>query len=199
MEHNEPSALVASATRPWREGAKELSQARIFSSLAVVCLLGCFSCNNPYTGRRLSTGALILTQPDAVKIVEAFTEIKDHDQDGAVDSLDVYLQMTNPFDEPTRAVGKCRFELFEFLQASGDNRGSRLAQWDIPLDKESDQKKHWNRATQMYEFRLALDLATAAPDRQYVLEAAYSDPISGRRDARARVRTPTGARLSQGR
>ena len=118
-----------------------------------------------------------LLMPNRIDIVEPFTRVRDFDNNGSLDGIELLMQAVNSLDNPgLQIVGNVRVELFEFVEASAEPRGARIDRWDVDLSSVELQKKHWNQLTQMYEFRLAVDPAILPRKRKFVLAATYNTP-----------------------
>lgn len=123
---------------------------------------------------------LALLLPSGVEIIEPFTRIANFDDDPKPDGIEIMLQAKNPLDSPClMMVGSVRVELFEFVPASAEQKGRRIEFWNVDLTKPEDQERHWNRVTQMYEFRLGVDTARVPLAQKYLLEVTYNSPLGG--------------------
>lgn len=120
-----------------------------------------------------------LLLPSGIEIIEPFTRVANFDDDAEPDGIEVMLQAVNPLDSPClMMVGTVRVELYEFVPASADNKGRRLEFWNVELRDAEDQARHWNRVTQMYEFRLAVNPVNVPPlAERYVLAVTYNSPL----------------------
>ena len=119
---------------------------------------------------------LLLLMPDRI-IVEPFTGLKSFDDDARPDGLELVLRPVDAFNDPVKIAGALRVELYRFRQASGQRKGAKIEQWDVPLNTPRAQRLYWNHFTQMYEIPLELDLASAAGADKYVLEVTYNTPL----------------------
>ncbi|MHC4090644.1 MAG: hypothetical protein ACYSUQ_06615 [Planctomycetota bacterium] len=138
-------------------------------------LIGCapraVDVDDPATRQMLS-----LLMPARI-IVEPFTGLKSFDDDDQPDGLEVVLRPVDAFQDPVKIAGSLRVELYHFRPASGESKGRKIEQWDVPLSSLRDQETYWNRYTQMYEIPLELDLAAAEPADKYVIEITYNTPL----------------------
>ncbi len=122
--------------------------------------------------------AIALLMPSRLEIVEAFTRIKSFDRDSSPDGIELLLQAVNVMDNPGLMIaGTVRIELFEHIPASADHKGRRLEHWDVELQTAAQQRRYWNQLTQMYEFRLGVDLTRIPPGEKYVLAVTYNSPV----------------------
>ncbi len=149
--------------------------ATIAIGLGLTGLAGCATrtvdVDDPATNQMLS-----LLMPAEI-IVESFTGLKSFDDDDSPDGLEVVLRPVDSFGDPVKVAGQFRVELFHFRPASGEVKGRRIEQWEVPIAKPRDQQTYWNRYTQMYEIPLELDLSSVSPQDRYVLEVTYNTPL----------------------
>lgn len=147
--------------------------------LIVLALLLPAGCNRPSvdTSDAAARQQLSLLMPDRVSIVGPFTRFRSFNDDDRLDGIELLLQPVNTFGDPVNIAGSVIIELYEFRQASGDNKGAKIRQWDVSLASERDQRTYWNRTTSMYEFQLQFDPATLPPCEKYVLQVIYNTPL----------------------
>jgi len=144
--------------------------------LALLPLAGC-SRAPVDTSDSATRQQLSLLMPAAVNIVAPFTRLRSFDDNDRPDGIELLLQPVNGFGDPVNIAGGVIVELYEYRQASGDNKGAKLKQWDIALMSERDQRMYWNRTTSMYEFQLQLDPSTLPPNHKYVLQVTHNTPL----------------------
>ncbi|MGB2984521.1 MAG: hypothetical protein WBE26_01450 [Phycisphaerae bacterium] len=121
---------------------------------------------------------LALLMPSRIEIVEPFTRVKSFDDDTTPDGIELLLQAVNSLDNPGLMIaGRVRVELYEYVPASGDQKGRRLEHWNIELTDAHLQRTYWNALTQMYEFRLGIDPTKIPAADKYVLAVAYDSPL----------------------
>ena len=121
---------------------------------------------------------LALLMPTRIEIVEPFTRVKSFDDDSTPDGIELLLQAVNSLDNPgLMIVGDIRVELYNYVPASGNRKGARIEMWDVRLSTKKEQRTYWNRITQMYEFRLAVDADTIPTANKYVLLVTYNSPL----------------------
>lgn len=149
------------------------------ASTTLLVLTGCATA--PISQDTTQLQALSLLMPKRIEIVEPFTRVTSFDEDASPDGIELLLQAVNSLDNPgVMIVGEIRFELFEFIPASGDRKGRRLEYWDVALVSKEDQRDHWNQVTQMYEFRLRVDPSVLPIEDRYVLAVTYQSPLGDR-------------------
>ena len=105
------------------------------------------------------------------RIHPAFTQIKEWSDAHKPDGIEAVLEFQDQFNDPTRAAGDVRFELYNFHPADPDHRGHRLAIWSATLSGRDDQIGHWDPAARGYSFQLAYP--TIRVDHAYVLTAQF--------------------------
>jgi hypothetical protein len=116
--------------------------------------------------------------PSSIEIVGPFTRVSDFDDKPGPDGIEVVVRAVNPLGNPgVMIVGDVRAELYEFIPASAEHKGRRLEHWDIALRTAEDQRRYWNRLTQMYEFRLGLNLEQLVLAERYVVFLTYNSPL----------------------
>lgn len=154
-------------------------QAHRVALTACMLLAGC--ANTPEAKLEAENRRMLaLLLPSGVEIIEPFTRIASFDDDQKPDGIEIMLQAKNPLDSPClMMVGTVRVELFEFVPASADQKGRRIEFWNVELAAPEHQERHWNRVTQMYEFRLGVDPARVPLAEKYVLQVTYNSPLGG--------------------
>jgi hypothetical protein len=111
----------------------------------------------------------------SMRIHPTFTQVKDWTGDGKPDGVEVVLELQDPFDEPTRAAGTVRFELWSYHEAAQERRGKLAAPpWIFPLNTRVEQTARWNPVERGYTFQLPFDKITN--DHRYVLTAQFDRP-----------------------
>ncbi|HLL90645.1 MAG TPA: hypothetical protein VK324_15195 [Tepidisphaeraceae bacterium] len=87
------------------------------------------------------------------------------------DGIEALIELTDPFNDPTKAGGRVIFELYEYRRHVPDPRGVRLAPpWVFELRTIAQQKEHWRRIGSAYSFQLPFPLI---PGKTYVLTAQF--------------------------
>lgn len=171
---------------------------KLRAGLAALLVGGCAA--TPVIPNDEQRRALSLLMPERIEIVEPFTRVKSFDKDRKPDGIELLLRAVNALDNPgLMIVGEVRFELYEYVPASGDNRGKRLDTWDISLSSRDDQKDYWNQVTQMYEFRLWVDPSVLPFENRYMMVVTYGSPLGDRLSSDCLIEyrepgTPMGSR-----
>lgn len=121
---------------------------------------------------------LNLLMPSRIEIVEPFTRVRSFDDDLEPDGIEVLIRAVNSLDNPGLMIaGTMRIELFEQIPGSADQKGRRLEHWDVDLTTPQSQKRFFNQLTQMYEFRLGVDVAAVPAGGKYLLLVTYNSPM----------------------
>jgi hypothetical protein len=122
------------------------------------------------------TEMLGLMLPHTIKI-QPFTKIKSFNEDEVPDGVLAVVRAFDVFGDPVKAVGHWYFELWTYVEASGDRKGQRLAFWDRNLRTPEEVRLYWTRA-EMFEFQLAWTGGVGAvqPGRKLLLSATYRAP-----------------------
>jgi hypothetical protein len=136
--------------------------------------------------------SLSTVMPQSIEIVEAFTRWDDLDDRAGIDGLELHVRPLTAAGDPTQAAGTILIELYEFRPASGLSKGERKEMWRIPLLTEADQVQRWNRATQMYDFRLELgaDSQRMSGGEKYVLMVTHHSPLGVHRSDEMILQVP---------
>lgn len=120
---------------------------------------------------------LRLMLPERIKI-QPFTSIRSFDDDQIPDGILLVLRPEDRFGDPVKAAGHFYFELWTFVNASGERKGERLAFWERTIANERDVRTYWTHS-QMFEFQLAWvgqGLGQIEPGRKFVLTATWRTP-----------------------
>jgi len=143
------------------------------------CLLAC-GCRQgidrvPTEAERIEQLRLML--PQKIQI-QPFTSIRSFNDDETPDGILLVLRPVDVLGDPVKAAGHFWFELWTYVNASGERKGERLAFWEQDLNTESDIQSYWTHA-QMYEFPLAWvgqGLGEIQPGRRFILRAVWRTP-----------------------
>ena len=116
--------------------------------------------------------------PEAMRIHPIFTQVKDWTGDGEADGIEVLIEFQDTFGDPTKALGRAIFELYEYRRDKPDPRGVRLANpWIGSLQTVDEQRQRWNRASRTYSFQLSYPEIESS---SYVLTAIFELSSGGR-------------------
>ena len=116
--------------------------------------------------------------PDRIQI-QPFTSIRSFNDDEIPDGILLVLRPLDRFGDPVKAAGHFYFELWTYVNASGERKGERLAFWERDIENESEMQIYWTHA-QMFEFQLAWAGQGAEqlrPGQKYVLTATWRTPF----------------------
>lgn len=149
--------------------------------LALLLIVAASGCRSPRGPDYVPTDPekvemLSLMVPDRIRI-EPFTKITSFNNDQIPDGIQAVVRPLDRFGDPVKAGGLFYFELWTYVNASGEHKGERIAFWDRMIATPEELKLYWTRA-QMYQFQLAWTqgLDALQPGRQYVLTATYRTP-----------------------
>lgn len=119
---------------------------------------------------------LALMLPQSIKI-QPFTKLKSFNEDQVPDGILAVVRAYDKFGDPVKAVGPWYFELWTYVNASGERKGERLAFWDRNVGTTGEVRLYWTRA-QMLEFQLAWTsgVEVIKPGGKYILTATYRAP-----------------------
>ena len=82
--------------------------------------------------------------------------------------IKVYVSLSDSFGCQIKTPGVFRFELYEYVQRSGEPRGRRINIWpDIDLTGEVENNKYWRDFLRAYEFDLGF---RPAANQNYLLQ-----------------------------
>lgn len=116
--------------------------------------------------------------PTQIEILP-FTKPASFDPRGLPDGINAVIRPSDVLGHPVKAYGTIRFELYEYVPASGLEKGQQLMVWNQVLNTPADQRKYWDNVTQSYQFQLAWR-QPLPPNRKYVLEVFYENPAGTR-------------------
>lgn len=119
---------------------------------------------------------LSLMLPESIRI-QPFTKVASFNEDEVPDGILAIVRPLDQFGDPAKAAGIFFFELWTYVEASGERKGERLEFWEKTIDSADDIQLHWTPA-QMYEFQLAWTKGAGVvqPGRKYVFSVGYRTP-----------------------
>lgn len=124
------------------------------------------------------TGPLSLLLPKKVKI-HPFTGTKTFEEHGGVPGIVVRIQLMDSYEDPTKAFGNFRFEIYEFRPHSQNPKGKKIDTWEESLMQPKKNLLHWDKITRAYKFKLRQN-HQIVPGQKYVLVAVFSSQYSDR-------------------
>lgn len=117
--------------------------------------------------------------PVSMRIHPVFTQIKAFQGSTRPNGIEVSLEFSDQFHDPTKATGQVVFELYEFRQTMPDPRGKRVYNpWIGSLTTIADQDAHWSRTSRTYTFELLAPMISST--QNYVLTATFEQQGGGR-------------------
>jgi hypothetical protein len=119
---------------------------------------------------------LSLMVPDRIRI-EPFTKITSFNPDNLPDGILAVVRPLDRLGDPVKAAGLFYFELWTYVNASGERKGEQLAFWDRTIASAEEMRLYWTKA-QMYEFQLIWTggAEQLQAGRKYILTATYRTP-----------------------
>ena len=136
---------------------------------------GELSKDNPYQ-RITVPSPLSELLPRAIQIHE-FTAVEKFASDKQ--GVNLRIQCTDGFGSRTKAFGRFRFELRQFVQAEPQSAGALIRWWVVDLLDAHQNKQHGQNTLMLYEFKLECDQPLPT-NGKYVLVAAFDSPYSDR-------------------
>ena len=125
--------------------------------------------------------------PVKVDIMPLTEFITTADAEG-VSQLKVYVSLLDSFDCQVKSPGVFRFELYEYVQRSGEARGRRIVIWpDIDLTKADENNSYWRDFLRAYEFNLDFG---PQRDKTYILQVTCLCPNGKRLSADFALKYP---------
>jgi hypothetical protein len=148
-----------------------------WAALLLSGMAGCKESGSKFTVENVSEEEMFaLLLPASVEITP-FTRPKSFDKDEIPDGIEVLVRPLDRFGDPVKAIGTLHFELYNYRQASGDNKGERIQFWDVQVATAKQVQQYWDRTSQMYLFRLMVDqIGSFAPGQKYILLVRYNSP-----------------------
>ncbi len=119
-----------------------------------------------------------LLLPRSIRL-HPFTGTRVFSEAGGVTGIDVRIEAFDAYGDASKAFGHFRFELFAFKPNSPDPRGERLGLWNVSVDGQHSNRKHWSRITRTYQFKLGWNQPIPV-GRKFVLAAAFQSPFTPR-------------------
>ncbi len=119
-----------------------------------------------------------LLLPQRIRI-HPFTGTRTFDAAGGVRGIDVRIEATDAFEDPTKAFGDFRFELYTHEAHGPDPKGRRIAVWRVSLLEARQNVLHWDGIAKRYQFKLKWTHPIPV-GQQFVLTATFTSPFSRR-------------------
>jgi len=151
---------------------------RLLPVIALVLVLGGCASSSVDMSEPTTRHALRLLMPTQI-IVEPFTRLKSFDDDALPDGLQVVIRPIDSFGDPVKIAGTIMVELYKVRPASGESAGEKVEQWNLRLATDRDQRRYWNRVTQMYEIPLMFrpEMLAGAVSDKYLVRVTYNTPL----------------------
>jgi len=154
--------------------------------LAAAMLAGCDANTRWHLGLRPSAPRGRVAVPEPIHLLlprklefRAFTGTRTFDKEGGIRGVEVCMQAKDAFDDPTKAFGDFRFELYTHRPNAPDPKGTRLAAWEVPLADSRKNRLYWSGTHSWYQFKLKWTRAIPI-GRRFVLTATFTSPFTER-------------------
>ena len=121
----------------------------------------------------------VYSQYSPVEIeIMPLTELVDSGNSDNRLNIDIYVGLLDSFGSEIKSPGIFRFELYEHLQRSSEQKGRRIVIWsDIDLSEPAENNKYWQDFLRAYKFNLDFESQNV---QAYVLQVTLLCP-GGRR------------------
>ena len=148
--------------------AMYIMRMRVALVILVIALSGCgtvgFKNESAVSGRSNSATGAGMFEPDAMRIhpvsriaVDGGTGLK---------VVEAYIEFVDRFGDVTKASGVIRFEAYaQANTAASSDGGYREDVWDISIDDEESNRRHYDPITRSYAFKLKLASSLSSEDR----------------------------------
>jgi hypothetical protein len=91
--------------------------------------------------------------------------------------LNVYIDVLDGFDSRMKTPAVFRFEVYEYIPRSGEEKGKRAIIWpDIDLTEPGRNNEYWRDYLRCYQFTLDVG-EEIEKDRSYVLQVTCITPV----------------------
>ncbi len=116
--------------------------------------------------------------------IHSFTQIDTFDQNQG--GVRARVKARDAYGDGTKAFGRFRFVLYQYLPQSQDKHGQRLADWEVDVSQAEQNLLYWDRHTGSYEFKLGWNQKVPAGTR-LVLEANFQSEFTPRLTAEREI------------
>jgi hypothetical protein len=153
--------------------------AKIFFLVLLLVEGGCGPATESSPGDNRAELLSVYTSYNPVKIdIMPLTEFVDVGDTEETSKINVYVSLLDSFGCQEKSPGVFRFELYEHVERSANEKGKRIVIWpDIDLTDAIKNNSYWRDFLRAYEFKLGFELQT---NQSCVLQATCLCP-SGRR------------------
>ncbi|MHC4982306.1 MAG: hypothetical protein ACYTF6_03950 [Planctomycetota bacterium] len=111
--------------------------------------------------------------------IHPFTGTRTFGEAGGVQGIDVRIEVRDAFDDPQKAFGDFRFELYSYRAHHPDPKAKRIAVWKESLMEAKKNLTHWDTIAKRYQFKLQWQQPIPIGQR-FVLVATFSSPFTER-------------------
>jgi hypothetical protein len=138
-------------------------------------LLSLFGCDGNLFHAQSSKDALQAFQVSKVRLQPSFTKISGTQGQAESGVIETFVELSDQFGDPIKALGTCRFEIYQYRPISSDPRGPRCEIDGIQTVDLRDlqvNQKHWDNITRSYRFKIKLPPMSSGADK-IVLQATF--------------------------
>jgi hypothetical protein len=110
-------------------------------------------------------------------VVDPFTKFADLDAGGSATAkgLEVRVRLKDAFDDPVKALGSFRVQLYEYVPRSLETRGGERGNWLINILSEQDIRKYYDVIDRSFRFPLKLENGLEN-NKKIIVEVTYYLP-----------------------
>ncbi len=119
-----------------------------------------------------------LLLPETIRI-HSFTGTRSFDAAGGVKGIEMRIEARDHFDDPAKAFGTFRFELYTHREGAPGERGNQLDVWTVDLSEPRRNVLHWDDITRTYQFKLKWTYPIPI-GAKFVLDAYFQSPFTER-------------------
>jgi hypothetical protein len=142
--------------------------------IITLAVVGCESFTT--AGQPQETAERILCYEPAKIKVTPLTELVTGQYEDVL-RLNVYIDVLDGFDSRMKTPAVFRFEAYEYLPRSGEEKGKRTIIWpDIDLTEPGRNNEYWRDYLRCYQFTLDVG-EEIERDRSYVLQVTCITPV----------------------
>ena len=107
-------------------------------------------------------------------VVDPFTKFAALDPSGAAKGLEVRVRLKDKFDDPVKALGSFRVQLYVYVPRSLETKGAEFGNWLINILSEQDVRKYYDAIDRSYRFPLKLERGLES--KKIIVEVTYYLP-----------------------
>ena len=134
-----------------------------------------------------TTGLIQSYKPERIEILPLTSFLcKGNGED--ICQIKVYISLLDKFGCQEKTPGVFRFELYEAVVRSAEQKGKRIMLWpDFDLTDPAKNNHYWRDFIRAYEFNLQID---SVNDRSFILQVTFMCPSGKRHYAEMLLKHP---------